>query len=196
MPTRAGVVWEKGEPVLLSGGHARARASCRRPKPCSDDLDLIASMVEGSNLEGPHDPRHAAMAMPMRAGVVWEKGEPVRLSGGHARARAWCRWPKLCSDDLDLIASMVECMDEGPFQQPAGPQDTSSDDLIASMEPQMLHADNGAASDAQNTQPSTKQRCKRYRARSCSKTLSRARAAGQLCCVPLSFGAGSCVVCH
>ena len=39
-----------------------------------------------------------------------------------------------------------------PFQQPAGPQDTRSDDWIASMEPQMLHADNGAASDAQNTE--------------------------------------------
>ena len=38
-------------------------------------------------------------------GVVWEKGEPVRLSRAHAIY--WYRRPKLCSDTLiDLIADM------------------------------------------------------------------------------------------
>ena len=40
-----------------------------------------------------------------RAGVVWEQGEPVRLSRAHAIY--WYRRPKLCSDTLiDLIADM------------------------------------------------------------------------------------------
>ena len=45
MTTRAVVVWKKGEPVRLPRGYARARASSRRPKLCSDTLiDLIADM--------------------------------------------------------------------------------------------------------------------------------------------------------
>ena len=37
--------------------------------------------------------------------VVWEKGEPVRLSRAHAIY--WYRRPKLCSDTLiDIIADM------------------------------------------------------------------------------------------
>ena len=45
MPTRAVIVWMKGEPVRLPRGYARARASSRRPKLCSDTLiDLIADM--------------------------------------------------------------------------------------------------------------------------------------------------------
>ena len=40
-----------------------------------------------------------------RAGVVWEQGEPVRLSRAHAIY--WYRRPKLCSDTLiDMIADM------------------------------------------------------------------------------------------
>ena len=47
------------------------------------------------------------MAMAMRAGVVWEKGEPVRLPRGYATARASGSRPKLCSGALiDLAASM------------------------------------------------------------------------------------------
>ena len=43
----------------------------------------------------------------MRAVVVWEKGEPVRLPRGYAIPRASCCRPKLCSDALiDLVASM------------------------------------------------------------------------------------------
>ena len=45
MATRAVVVWEKGEPVRLARGYAISRASCCRPKPCSDALiDLVAGM--------------------------------------------------------------------------------------------------------------------------------------------------------
>ena len=45
MATRAVVVWEKGEPVRLPRGYAIPRASCCRPKLCSDALiDLVAGM--------------------------------------------------------------------------------------------------------------------------------------------------------
>ena len=45
MPTRAVIVWMKGEPVRLPRGYARTTASSRRPKLCSDTLiDLIADM--------------------------------------------------------------------------------------------------------------------------------------------------------
>ena len=45
MPTRAEIVWMKGEPVRLPRGYARTTASNRRPKLCSDTLiDMIADM--------------------------------------------------------------------------------------------------------------------------------------------------------
>ena len=45
MPTRAVIVWMKGEPVRLPRGYARTTASNRRPKLCSDTLiDMIADM--------------------------------------------------------------------------------------------------------------------------------------------------------
>ena len=47
MPTRAVVVWMKGEPVRLPRGYARTTASIRRPKLCSDTLiDLTIADTE------------------------------------------------------------------------------------------------------------------------------------------------------
>ena len=64
-----------------------------------------------------------------RAGVVWEQGEPVRLSRAHAIY--WYRRPKLCSDTLiDLIADME------PQRQAKQGSDGAA-----------KHANNGAASE-------------------------------------------------
>ena len=42
-------------------------------------------------------------------GVVWEKGEPVRLSRAHASYSN--RRPKLCSDTLFDLIAVMECSD-------------------------------------------------------------------------------------
>ena len=47
--------------------------------------------------------------MATRAVVVWEKGEPVRLSRAHASYSY--RRPKLCSDTLFDLIAVVECSD-------------------------------------------------------------------------------------
>ena len=159
---RAGVVWEQGEPVRLS--RANAIYWYRRPKLSSDTLiDLMADMEpqkqeeQGSDVaakqhkhvdnsagrwtrrtKATHRSRKLYnMKVPTcaRGGVVWMQGEPVRLSRAHAHASS------SCPDDLDLETDLIASTGEGPFpiRQPAGPQDTSPDDLAASMEPQVSH---------------------------------------------------------
>ena len=97
-----------------------------------------------------------------RAGVVWEQGEPVRLSRAHAIY--WYRRPKLCSDTLiDLIADM----------EPQKQAEQGSDGAAK-------HADDGAANKVRVVVEGS---CPFVQvagsASSCARTAARARAAGR-----------------
>ena len=89
MPTRAVIVWMKGEPVRLPRGYARTTASSRRPKLCSDTLiDLIADMEpqkqaeQGSDVAVTVAAKHADDGAANKVRVVVEGSCPfVQVAG-------------------------------------------------------------------------------------------------------------------